>query len=237
MRVAFPRPVTESVRPALVEVEDVHHRYRNGIEVLSGIHLAIASGEIVALVGIACNTPGVKLVESATFVALDATRTFSVQPRDIYVPTANVLADPAAGYIKRIRAGFILLEAGMALGLISKLHRCDAEGARKHRARQPILRAPVRGYRGEPSRGGERGSTAGHQALRSGTPVLRRVLQARLRPGELSVEAAHFAMLHQGARGYVRSGIAQRRLREAYFVAIVTPATKHLRKMLSEGST
>ena len=62
----------------------------------------------------------------------------------------------------------------------------------------------------------------------------RRVLEARLRIGELSVEAAHFAMLHQGARGYVSTGAAQRRLREAYFVAIVTPATKHLRKMLAD---
>ena len=62
----------------------------------------------------------------------------------------------------------------------------------------------------------------------------KRVLQARLRGGELSVEAAHWAQLHCGARGYVSQGAAQRRLREAYFVAIVTPATKHLRKMIAE---
>ena len=40
-------------------------------------------------------------------------------------------------------------------------------------------------------------------------------------------------LLHQGARGYVSTGAAQRRLREAYFVAIVTPATKHLRKEIA----
>ena len=62
----------------------------------------------------------------------------------------------------------------------------------------------------------------------------RRVLQLRLDGGELAVQAAHYAMLHCGARGYVTMGAAQRRLREAYFVAIVTPATKQLRKMLSE---
>jgi hypothetical protein len=32
----------------------------------------------------------------------------------------------------------------------------------------------------------------------------------------------------------VQNGAAQRRLREAYFVAIVTPATKQLRKMLAD---
>ena len=61
----------------------------------------------------------------------------------------------------------------------------------------------------------------------------RRVVALRLRLGDASVAAAHAAMLHCGARGYLKSHRAQRRLREAYFVAIVTPATKQLRKMLA----
>jgi hypothetical protein len=58
--------------------------------------------------------------------------------------------------------------------------------------------------------------------------------QTRRAAGEASVAAAHWAMLHCGARGYVSTGAAQRRLRESYFVAIVTPATKQLRKMLAD---
>ena len=34
------------------------------------------------------------------------------------IPDALVLADPSDAYIKRIRAGFVLLQAGMAFGLI-----------------------------------------------------------------------------------------------------------------------
>ena len=52
------------------------------------------------------------------FVALDGTRTFGVQMRDVIIPDALVLADPSDAYIKRIRAGFVLLQAGMAFGLI-----------------------------------------------------------------------------------------------------------------------
>jgi alkylation response protein AidB-like acyl-CoA dehydrogenase len=63
----------------------------------------------------------------------------------------------------------------------------------------------------------------------------RRVIALRLRMGDAAVAAAHAAMLHCGARGYLKSHRAQRRLREAYFVAIVTPATKQLRKMLAEA--
>ena len=46
--------------------------------------------------------------------------------------------------------------------------------------------------------------------------------------------AAHAAMLHCGARGYIANATAQRRLRESYFVAIVTPAIKQLKKMLAD---
>ena len=60
------------------------------------------------------------------------------------------------------------------------------------------------------------------------------MIEARLAAGEASVTAAHAAMLHCGARGYVANATAQRRLREAYFVAIVTPATKQFSKMLAD---
>lgn len=187
---------------------------------------------VMAVVG--CSDPGVKLVEAATFVALDATRTFSVQLRDVFVPTENILADPAADYIKRIRAGFILLQAGMGIGLIRNCidvmqrERASLGHVNKYVPRQPEdIEAELMDVEADV------GSLAA-TPLDPDAAYFRRVLEARLRIGELSVEAAHFAMLHQGARGYVKTGAAQRRLREAYFVAIVTPATKHLRKMLSE---
>ena len=183
---------------------------------------------------IPCNAPGLRLVESATFVAIDGTRTFSVQMRDVFVPAENVLADPAAGYIDRIRSGFILLQTGMGLGLIRDcigIMRQERRGPghiNQYVERQPEeLDAALR----EVEREVRLLSTA---PFETDWEYFRRVLEARLPVGELSVEAAHFAMLHQGARGYVSTGAAQRRLREAYFVAIVTPATKHLRKMLAD---
>jgi len=56
------------------------------------------------------------------------------------------------------------------------------------------------------------------------------VLKARARASELCLIAAQAALLHQGAAGYVMSSPVQRRIRESHFVAIVTPALKHLRK-------
>jgi alkylation response protein AidB-like acyl-CoA dehydrogenase len=70
--------------------------------------------------------------------------------------------------------------------------------------------------------------------LESDPSYWRAVIEARLAGSELSLAAAQAAMLHCGARGYVTTGAAQRRLREAYFVAIVTPAIKQLKKMLAD---
>lgn len=181
-----------------------------------------------------CSAPGMKITQNDNFVALDGTRTFAVQIRDVFVPDSMVLADPIDGYLQRIRAGFILLQAGMAFGLIRgciKLMQ-QVKGSLGH-VNQYLEKQPEDFEK-------QLAQLEGTVAELCKTPFspdpvyFRRVVEARLAAGEASVEAAHYAMLHQGARGYVAQGAAQRRLREAYFVAIVTPATKQLRKMLAE---
>ena len=62
------------------------------------------------------------------------------------------------------------------------------------------------------------------------------VLDARAQAGELALRAAQSALLHAGARGYLMSSDVQRRVRESHFVAIVTPAIKHLRKEIARLS-
>lgn len=177
---------------------------------------------------------GVRLTLDHTFVAMGGTATCGVQMRDVFVPTEYVLGDPAGDYFRRIRPGFIILQCGMAAGIIRNCIDLMKQVA-------PALGHVNRYLEKQPT-----DLEAEYDALMAEvlelakTPYdtsdafLVRVLKARLKGGELAVETAHFAQLHCGARGYVANGDAQRRLREAYFVAIVTPATKHLRKMIAE---
>src|SRR6476620_3760853 len=72
-----------------------------------------------AMAIVPCAAEGVSLAGNNKFVALDGTRTFAVQLRDVTIADDWILADPSDAYIKRIRAGFVLLQAGMAFGLIS----------------------------------------------------------------------------------------------------------------------
>lgn len=190
---------------------------------------------VMALVD--CAELGVKITQNAQFVALDGTRTFCVQFSNAFIPDGQVLAAPADDYITRIRTGFILLQAGMAFGLIRncislmRQERAALSHVNKYIEKQPEdFEETLAGLENEVWRLCE-------TPFETDEGYFRRVVNARLAAGEATVEAAHYAMLHQGAKGYVSTGTAQRRLREAYFVAIVTPATKQLRKMLAEMGT
>ena len=65
-----------------------------------------------------CSNPAITLQPCKPFLAMDGTGTYGVQFRDVFVPDELILAEPAGPFVKKIRAGFILLQAGMALGLI-----------------------------------------------------------------------------------------------------------------------
>lgn len=176
---------------------------------------------------------GVTLREDHDFVAMGGTATCNVQIKDVFVPDDYVLADPANAFIKKMRAGFILMQCGMAAGIIKNCIQLMREvetplgHVNQYLERQPDdLDAEYKAFLDEVL-------SLARTPYDASKEYFKRVLQARLKGGELSVEAAHWAQLHCGARGYVTKGAAQRRLREAYFVAIVTPATKHLRKLIA----
>ncbi len=181
-----------------------------------------------------CASEGVSIQPCPPFLAMDGTGTFSIHFRDALIPDQLILAAPAAPFVTKIRAGFILLQAGMALGLIRdciaimKSLRPSLGHINAHLDRQP------EDFEVSLAEDESEAMALAATPYDTSADYWQRVISIRLRLGEASVAAAHAAMLHCGARGYLKSHRAQRRLREAYFVAIVTPATKQLKKMLSD---
>ncbi len=181
-----------------------------------------------------CSNASVALKEGNQFAALDGTRTFAVQIKDLFIPESMILADPISDYLPKIRAGFVMLQLGMGFGVIQssidlmKQMRSSLGHVNKYLEEQPEE------FEERLSELKEKAWALSKTPYETDMGYWRKVLQTRLAAGEDSVKAAHAAMLHCGARGYVQNAAAQRRLREAYFVAIVTPATKQLRKMLAE---
>jgi len=184
-----------------------------------------------------CASQGVMLSACPPFLAMDGTGTFTIRFDDAFVPDELVLASPAAPYVKKIRTGFILLQTGMAIGLIRD---CIAimKSLRPSLGHINVyLDRQAEDYEAVLAKDEAEAMALAATPHDTSGDYWEKVVSLRLRLGEASVAAAHGAMLHCGARGYLKSHRAQRRLREAYFVAIVTPATKQLKKMLSDHKT
>lgn len=170
-----------------------------------------------------------KLRPCPKFSGMEGTGTWGITLDDFFVPHEDVIADPARPFIKRIRAAFILLQAGMATGItlgaindiraveghLGHVNRFLHDGADELEAELDDLRT--------------RALKLAQTPFEASDDYLMNVLDVRAEGGELVLRAAQSALLHQGARGYLMSSAPQRRIRESHFVAIVTPAIKHLR--------
>jgi len=187
-----------------------------------------------------CDLAGFKLQDGAHFTALEGTRTFACQFRSVRIDDSRVLAHPgqSKAFLARIQPGMILAQMGMALGLVEDCIRLIDSAGRTHAHinrfvddQADDLRAELDAARAQTLHLADLADTLPTGAEQAA--LMTDVLRLRLAGGELALRAAQAAMLHQGARGYLRRATAQRRLREAYFVAIVTPSLKHLRHELA----
>lgn len=182
---------------------------------------------------IRCGQPGVEIKQNARFVALEGTGTFSVLFRRAFIADGQLLADPLGDMVKRIKAGFILLQTGMGLGVIDACIGLMRDGDATHGASNRWL--PRRADHFDSDRAELRQELARLAAtpLDGAPEYLRAVLQARLLTSELTLEAGQAALLHQGSRGYLEGSAVNRRIREGHFVAIITPSIRHLRQELA----
>lgn len=183
-----------------------------------------------------CDDP-VELRQCPVFSGMEGTSTWGIRLTDVFIDDADLIADPAKPFIARIRGAFILLQLGMGLGV--------TEGAIDSMLEVEDVLGHVNQYLD--NRPGEISAELSDLAARvaklaetpfeGSTDYLLDVLDARAHASELSLRSTQSALLHQGARGYLMSAAPQRRIREAHFVAIVTPAIKHLRREMTRLST
>lgn len=173
-----------------------------------------------------------------TFSGMEGSSTWQIELNDYFVPNDTIIADPATPFIKRVRGAFVLMQMGIGAGIIQgAINDITAVESQLGHVNQFL----------EDQAGGlqEALDDLLSQTVRlASTPFDEHkdffldVLDLRSQGAQLSLKATQAALLHQGARGYLMSANPQRRIREAHFVAIVTPAIKHLRylshQLLSE---
>lgn len=178
-----------------------------------------------------CSNSQLELRLSPEFSGMNGTATYSVRYKDVFVAPDQVVAGPEQFkcFIRSIKPGFLLLQCGFALGVVeaciaritesNTTHEhvnrfLDSQGADLEEAKEAALALAL--------------DLAQENHLDDG--VLLKILKLRAHVAELCLQAANSAVLHAGARGYSMRDSAQRLLREAVFISIVTPALKHLKK-------
>ena len=182
--------------------------------------------------------PGLSLRCNAHFIALEGSNTFSCIFRDVFVPDEFILAAPCDDYVARIRPGFILTQVGMGLGLTASCIELMKRANNRLAHVNCFLDEQVENIESDLEALRIKTYTLAddmksHQR-RLEKNFLQEVIQSRIEASEISLRAANAAMLHTGAKAYVNGSTVERKLRESYFVAIVTPALKHLKKLLYE---
>lgn len=181
---------------------------------------------------------GMSLRLNAHFIALEGTGTYSCVFRDAFVPDEWVLAAPCADYVACIRPGFMLTQVGMGLGLTDSCIELMRRSNKRLGHVNCYLDDQVEDIDTDLQMARQRTYHLAEQLNQctgvADPQLTREIIQARATASELSLRSSQAAMLHAGARAYVHGSAPERKLREAYFVAIVTPALKHLKKMLAD---
>ncbi len=193
-----------------------------------------ATTEIMFMVR--CDAPGVELRNCPSFSAMEGTNTWAVRLTDYFVGAKDIIADPVRPFIGRIRAAFILLQTGMGLGVAQGAIDSMWTVERQLGHVNAFLDDRPDDLQAELDDLTARIMQLAQTPFASDQQFVIDVLDARAHASELALRAAQSALLHQGARGYLMSSDVQRRVRESHFVAIVTPAVKHLRKEIARLS-
>ena len=182
---------------------------------------------------IRCGQPGVDIKQNARFVALEGTGTYSVLFRRAFIADEMLLADPLGDMIRRIKAGFILLQTGMGIGVTEACITLMREADVTHGHTNQHLPRRADDFAADLAALRQEIAQLAETPLEQAPEYLRAVLTARLGVSELTLEAGQAALMHTCARGYIEGSPVNRRIREGHFVAIITPSIRHLRQELS----
>ncbi len=170
-----------------------------------------------------------KLNPCPTFSGMEGSSTWQIELNQYFVPDETIIADPAKAFIERIRGAFVLMQLGIGAGIIQgAINDIVAVDAQLGHVNQ-FLEDQAGGLQEALDDLVAQTLSLAKTPFETHKDFFLDVLSTRATAASLSLQATQAALLHQGARGYLMSAAPQRRIREAHFVAIVTPAIKHLR--------
>ncbi|TWI54097.1 acyl-CoA/acyl-ACP dehydrogenase [Halalkalibacter nanhaiisediminis] len=182
------------------------------------------------LVFVSCETKGLTLKEKTDFLGINGSGTFACQFDQVFIPTEQVIAEDANTFIQSIRPTFLAYQIPLGLGVIEAALHSIKRSVKRQGESNSFL--PVQPDEIEEKLNLLQTSLQSLFARPAKRLEWKDVVSIRRDTANLNLQAVHAAMLHGGGVAYLENSADSRRLREAYFLANLTPTIKHLEKML-----
>lgn len=172
----------------------------------------------------------VKLSAHIKYATLEGSATKTIALKDYFLKDSDVLGgDDIYEYLIKITPGFILLQAGIAAGIINQSLECIQKSQLTHAHINKFLPYDYESLKAEFSKLLERVKNASKNIE---NPDPKSILTLRLDASLLTQKITAAAVLFSGTMGYLADAKPQRLQREGNFVLIVTPSIKHILKEL-----
>ena len=150
---------------------------------------------------------------------------------EVFIPYAQVISTEVDRYIETIRAHFIAYQIPLALGVSAASIELMEKLAEKHGTLHENINRYLPVQPGDIKMKLDALYYRLEKAVETNRFAWDELVDIRLNSVYLTLEAVEASMLHNGGRGYVKSSVAERKLREAYFLVNLTPTVKHLELM------
>lgn len=170
-----------------------------------------------------------QLNQCPTFSGMEGSSTWQIALDNYFVPSETIIADPATPFVEKIRGAFVLMQLGIGAGIIQGAIDDIVLVENQLGHVNQFLEDQAGGLQEALDNVLIQTQKLAETPFDTHQDFFLDVLDLRIQGAKLSLQATQASLLHQGARGYLMSANPQRRIREAQFVAIVTPAIKHLR--------
>lgn len=175
---------------------------------------------------------GLTMKEINNFIGLNGTATFSLKFENVFIATDFLLDENADEMIKTVRGDMVYFQVGLILGLISASIDSISSISNKQNGINQYVFLQSDDLKKELVELKERADQLSD--LDMSQPIIwKQVIRLRKDSATLALKSTQAELLHHGAAAYKKGSSIQRRIREAQFFAIVTPAIKQLEKMLS----
>ncbi|OAK69084.1 acyl-CoA dehydrogenase family protein [Lederbergia galactosidilytica] len=198
-------------------------------EVDHGFGFIAAVNDSTRIIGfLSCETPGITMKERKDYFGLNGSATYACTLKKVFIADDCVISENADEFVNSIKSIFIAYQIPLGFGVVDASVQSIEKVNKKQNGCNQYL--PIQADQLKERLAKLEGNL--RQQLEQPSLSWRDIAEIRLEIAYLTLDAVQAAMLHHGGSAYLKDSTPARKLREAYFLANLTPTIKHLEKML-----